>query len=44
MGICKRVKRNDISCLKKLWNIITGHKEKNYKIINIEGDEDKCKK
>lgn len=39
MGICKRIKRTNLKWYKKLWNIITGHKDKNYGYIEIKGDD-----
>ena len=43
MGKCKKVKRTDLKWYQILWNIITGHKEKNYGYIEIKEDK-KCKK
>ena len=36
MGYCKRVKRYDLKWYQILWNILTGHKDRNYKIIEVE--------
>ena len=30
MGVCRKVKRTDLKWYQILWNIITGHKERNY--------------
>lgn len=30
MGVCIRRKRTDLKWYQILWNIITGHKERNY--------------
>lgn len=40
MGMCKRVKRTDLKWYQILWNIIIGHRERNYTIIDIkDGDK-----
>lgn len=36
MGICKKVKRTDLKWYQMLWNIVTGHKHKNYSYIEIK--------
>ena len=42
MGYCKRIKRYDLKWYQRLWNILTGHKEKNYRIIEVETGGGKC--
>ena len=39
MGICKKVKRIDLKWYEILWNIITGHREKNYTYVESREDE-----
>lgn len=39
MGICKKIKRTDLKWYQMWWNIITGHKDKNYVFIEIKGDD-----
>ena len=36
MGICKKIERTDLKWYQKLWNIITGHSEKNYSYIEVK--------
>lgn len=43
MGKCKKVKRTDLKWYQILWNIITGHKDRNYGYIEIKEDK-VCKK
>ena len=43
MGTCKRILRTDLKWYQFLWNILTGHKEKNYSYIEIKEDK-KCKR
>lgn len=33
MGICKKIKRTDLKWHQILWNIIVGHKERNYTFV-----------
>jgi len=35
MGMCKKIKRTDLTWWQRLWNVITGHKERNYGFIEI---------
>lgn len=39
MGMCKKVKRTDLKWYQMLWNIITGHKERNYTFVEIKGGD-----
>lgn len=39
---CKRVKKN-IKWYQRLWNIIIGHKNRNYTYVESREDERKCK-
>lgn len=43
MGICKKILRTDLKWYQMLWNIIIGHKERNYTYIEIKEDKI-CKK
>lgn len=43
MGICKKIKRTDLKWYQKLWNIITGHSERNYSYVEVK-EVKKCKK
>jgi len=43
MGICKKVERTDLKWYQKLWNILTGHSDRNYGYIEIK-EEKQCKK
>lgn len=44
MGVCKKIKRTDLKWYQMLWNIITGHSEKNYSYVESKEDEKVCKK
>ena len=40
MGMmCKRIKRTDLKWYQILWNIIIGHKNRNYTYIEVKGDD-----
>ena len=39
MGVCKKIKRTDLKWYQILWNIIIGHKEKNYAYVESKEDE-----
>ena len=39
MGKCKKILRIDLKWYQILWNIITGHKEKNYGYISVKEDK-----
>lgn len=43
MGVCKKVKRTDLKWYQILWNIVTGHSERNYGYVESRDDERKCK-
>ena len=36
MGICKKVKRTDLKWYQKLWNILTGHSDRNYGYVEVK--------
>ncbi len=36
MGYCKRIKRKDLKWYQILWNIITGHRNKNYYYVEVK--------
>lgn len=39
MGICKQIKRKDLKWYQILWNIITGHRARNYYYVESIEDE-----
>lgn len=41
MGYCKRIKRKDLKWYQILWNILIGHRERNYYYVEIKEKEDK---
>lgn len=43
MGICKKIKRTDLKWYQMLWNIITGHSEKNYTYVEVK-EVKQCKR
>lgn len=44
MGYCKRVKRTDLKWYQILWNIIIGHRERNYFYVESKEEDKVCKK
>ena len=43
MGTCKKVKRTDLKWYQKLWNILTGHSDRNYGYVEVK-EVKQCKK
>lgn len=43
MGTCKKILRTDLKWYQMLWNIITGHSDRNYGYIEIK-EVKQCKK
>ncbi len=39
MGICKKVLRKDLKWYQLLWNLITGHKDRNYGYVEVKEDK-----
>lgn len=37
--VCKKVKRTDLKWYQRLWNIITGHKNRNYCYVESKGGD-----
>jgi len=37
--ICKKIKRTDLKWYQILWNIITGHRNRNYGYVESKGDK-----
>ena len=40
MGVCIRVKKTYLKWYQKLWNILIGHKNRNYTYIEVKGDDE----
>lgn len=36
MGMCKRIPRTDLKWYQKLWNILIGHKNRNYTYVEVK--------
>lgn len=43
MGYCKKVERTDLKWYQKLWNILTGHSDRNYGYVEVK-EVKQCKK
>ena len=43
MGTCKKILRTDLKWYQMLWNIITGHSERNYGYVEVK-EVKQCKK
>lgn len=37
--VYRRIKRTNLKKYQIIWNIITGHKNRNYKYVEVKGDD-----